>query len=239
MVLPGSQLYPYHFSAYGLRVTRLIKTPRSTKKTAEPQKIAPSLRSAKSAKGSRSARVFTLLPTVSKPELLDEDGASDRNFRQFLYDFSSLANHLASARAYLAGRLGVTSPQYNILMIIAQYQGASGVSGSDVAQHMHVTTAFITSEIRKLELAGLVEKRPNPNDGRSILLRLTPTAEASVQQIAPERLFVNDQLFRGLSGEDFRHLAKTVASLMDDFSQTVDILKTMQRPRTSKLAAGK
>ena len=29
---------------------------------------------------------FSLPPTVSKPELLDQDGRSDRSFRQFLYD---------------------------------------------------------------------------------------------------------------------------------------------------------
>ncbi|WP_151448915.1 MarR family winged helix-turn-helix transcriptional regulator [Lacisediminimonas profundi] len=218
---------------------RPTKTTRSTKPASEPKKKTLPARSASRAPKKSSERTFTLLPTVSKPELLDEDGTSDRNFRQFLYDFSSLANYLASARAYLAERLGVTSPQYNILMIIAQYQGASGVSGSDVAQHMHVTTAFITSEVRKLEAAGLVEKRPNPNDGRSVLLRLTPAAKKSVERIAPERLFVNDQLFRALSGEDFRHLASTVASLIDDFSHTVDLLKTVQRGRAPKLGGRK
>lgn len=183
--------------------------------------------------------VFTLLPTVSKPELLDADGASDRGFRQFLYDFSSLASYLASARSYLAAQLGVSSPQYNILMIIAQYQGYEGVSVSDVAQHLHVTTAFITGEARKLERAGLLEKRPNPSDGRGILLRLTAQGEDSVQRIAPERLFVNDHLFQSMSGEDFRHLANTVASLLGDFSRTVDMLESMQRSQTVRMAGRK
>jgi DNA-binding MarR family transcriptional regulator len=220
-------------------MTRLTQSAPLKKQAGEQkQKKAPQ-RGLKHANGADAERIFTLLPTVSKPELLDDDGASDRGFRQFLYDFSCLANYLSSARAYLASHLGVSSPQYNIVMIIAQYQGSKGVSVSDVAQHLHVTTAFITSEIRKLERAGLVEKRPNPSDGRSILLRLTPTGESNVQQIAPERLFVNDHLFRGLSGEDFRHLAHTVASMIDDFAQTVDMLDTMRRGRAARLAARK
>jgi DNA-binding MarR family transcriptional regulator len=220
-------------------MTRSTKKPLSTKPAREPRKKTPTARSAKRANRARNERVFTMLPTVSKPELLDPDGASDRRFRQFLYDFSSLASYLASARTYLAAQVGLTSPQYNIVMIIAQYQGAEGVSVGDVAQHLHVSTAFITSEMRKLEHAGLVEKRPNPNDGRSILLRLTPFGETSVQRIAPERLFVNDQLFRGLTGEDFHHLAETVASLMVDFAQTVDVLETMQRGHAARLAGRK
>jgi DNA-binding MarR family transcriptional regulator len=193
-------------------------------------------RSGKVGPGAGKERVFQLSPTVSKQELLDRNGTSDRDFRQFLYDLSSLASYLGSARAYLAAQLGVTSPQYNIVMIIAQYQGATGVSITEVAQRLHVSTAFITSEIIKLESAGLVAKNRNPDDGRSVLLRVTGACEKRVQQIAAERLFVNDQLFRGLSGEDFRHLATTVASLMDDFAQTVDILKTTQRGRVARAA---
>jgi DNA-binding MarR family transcriptional regulator len=178
--------------------------------------------------------LFNLLPTVSKPELLDENGASDLVFRQFLYDFSALGSYLESARAYLAAHLGVPSPQYNIVMIIAQYQGKTGVSVSDVAQHLHVSTAFITGEIRKLERGGLVEKHPNPNDGRSILLRLSQSGEERVQQIAPQRLFVNDHLFRGISGEDFRHLTRITASMIDDFAQTVEMLQAMRRDMTKR-----
>jgi DNA-binding MarR family transcriptional regulator len=202
---------------------------KSTKKRlAEPAQ--------KTSSGASAGRVFQLSPTVSKQELLDRDGTSDRGFRQFLYDLSSLASYLGSARGYLAAQLGVTSPQYNIVMIVAQYQGASGVSITDVAQRLHVSTAFITSEIIKLESAGLVAKKRNPDDGRSVLLRVTAACEKRLQQIAAERLFVNDQLFRGLSGEDFRHLAATVASLIDDFAHTVDILETTQRGRAARAA---
>jgi DNA-binding MarR family transcriptional regulator len=172
-------------------------------------------------------RIFTMPPTVSKPELLDENGTSDRRFRQFLYDFSVLAAHLEFARAYLASRLDLSSPQYNITMIIAQYQGARGISVSDVAQHLHVSTAFITSEAGKLEQRGLIMKRQNPNDGRGVLLRLTPLGEAKVLEIGPKRLLVNDHLFRALSGEDFRQLSKIAASLIDDFAETIKMLRVM------------
>ncbi len=172
-------------------------------------------------------------PSVSRAELLDEDGASDRRFRQFLYDFSVLGASLESARSYLASQIGLTSPQYNVVMIVAQYQGAAGVSGSEVAQHLHVTTAFITSEVGKLERMGWIEKRPNPKDGRGVLLRLTRLGEAKVRQIGPERRRVNDRLFKRLSGRDFRALSKTFAGLIDDFSATVRSLKVESKRRLS------
>jgi DNA-binding MarR family transcriptional regulator len=181
----------------------------------------------KGERGSVAGRIFIFPATVSKPELLDSDGRSDRGFRQLLYDFSVLGAHLEFARAYLASQLGLSSPQYNIVMIIAQYQGAMGVSVSEVAQHLHVSTAFITAEVQRLEKRGLVRKYQNPKDGRSVLLRLSATGEQKVLQIGPKRLLVNDHLFRGLSGEDFRHLALIVASLIGDFAETTKMLHIM------------
>jgi len=199
---------------------------RSRKKTTSEQKQSGKVkRSAGRTSAARERHTFTMPPTVSKPELLE--GNSDRKFRQFLYDFSVLAGHLEFAREYLASQLGLSAPQYNIVMIIAQYQGEEGMSVSDVAQHLHVTTAFITSEVGKLEQARVVEKRQNPNDGRGVLLRLTAVGEARVLEIGSRRLLINDHLFRGLSGEDFRQLAQTVASLIDDFTEVTHMLKVM------------
>lgn len=170
---------------------------------------------------------FKLPLSISRPELLDEDGVSDLRFRQLLYDFSVLGSSLEVARAYLASLSGITSPQYNIVMIIAQHQGTRGVNVTSVAQHLHVTTAFITLEAGRLERSGWIKKRQNPSDGRSILLHLTRKGEAEVRRIAPQRLIVNDHLFGKLSGKDFRHLAQTLALLIDDFAETIEMLKTM------------
>ncbi|RXH57314.1 Transcriptional regulator, MarR family [Granulicella sibirica] len=129
------------------------------------------------------------------------------------------------ARAHLASLLGLSSPQYNIAMILANHQHEGGIRVSDVAKRLHVSTAFITSEVGKLELAGLVSKRPNPSDGRGVLLRLTDKGESLVQRVGPERQRVNDHLFGGLSAKSFRNLSKTLAALIDDFAYTMSLLK--------------
>jgi DNA-binding MarR family transcriptional regulator len=181
--------------------------------------------------------MFSLLPTVSRPELLDKEGGSDLVFRQFLYDFSVMAAYMEAVRTYLASNLDLTPPQYNIVMVLAQHRQKKMMSVSDVARNLHVTTAFITGEIRKLEHDGLVEKRRNPDDGRGVLLRLTSSGRARVQRTAVQRSQVNDRLFRKLSKEDFRHLSKTVASLIDDFVETAALLKATGEHRPAMSAA--
>ncbi|MES2262597.1 MAG: MarR family transcriptional regulator [Pseudomonadota bacterium] len=185
------------------------------------------------AKTARGASRFALAQSTSRLELLDEDGKSDNAFRQFLYDFSVLASQLETARAYLASHIGVTAPQYNILMVIARRQGLEGISVSDVARFLHVSVAFVTTEARKLENIGLVEKRPNPNDARGTLLTLSPQGQASVREVEPERMFVNDHLFHSLSREDFQQMSHSMTAMLDDFANTIQMLQ-MRKDRDKR-----
>lgn len=167
------------------------------------------------------------MPTVSVPAVLDRADGGDRTFRQLLYDISSAATHLESARAYLASRLGITSPQYNMIMVIAQYEGDEGMSVNEIAEHLHVSNTFITAEIKKLESHGLVVKLPNPADARSVLVRLSEEGERQVMDMESEFLFVNDHLFEHLSPGDFQSLSRIIASLIGDFARTVAMLQAV------------
>ena len=121
--------------------------------------------------GKKKDAPFHLALSASLAELLDEGGKTDHRFRQLLYDFSTLGASLEVARAYLASQLGISPPQYNIAMIVANHQNTGGISVTDVAKRLHVSTAFITLEAGSLEQAGLIEKKPNPKDRRGIFLQ--------------------------------------------------------------------
>ncbi|MGI0036472.1 MAG: MarR family winged helix-turn-helix transcriptional regulator, partial [Nitrososphaera sp.] len=113
-----------------------------------------------------------------------------------MYDLSVAGTQLEVARAYLASQLGISSPQYNIMMVVAQYQLVEGVSISEVARHLHVTTAHVGAEVKTLEANGGIQRIVNPNDRRSTLLKLTPSSELRINELGDELRFVNDHLFR-------------------------------------------
>lgn len=192
-----------------------------------PRKHTPQART-RSAVQPAAAFSPALPPTTSRTELLDGNGTSDHRLRQFLYDFSTLGAHIDAVRAHLASLAGLSSPQYNCAMAIAYHQGESGVSVSDVAKYLHVSTAFVTSEAGKLEKAGIIAKHHNPSDGRGILLRLTKQGEKVLCDLGPHRRAVNDSLFQALSAQDFRHLARITSSLIGDFAATVQMLKVLE-----------
>lgn len=167
-----------------------------------------------------------LPPTVSAPALLS--GGSDARFRQLVYDLFTVSVRMEAVRDALAYELGVSGPQYSILMAIARLAGAAGVAGVPVrrvADQLHVTGAFVTVEAGKLVRLKLVEKARNPEDGRSVLLRLTERGAARLERLAPKVCAVNDRFFGDLDRADFETLARAAAVLVQHSGEAVEIAR--------------
>ena len=63
-------------------------------------------------------------------------------------------------REHLGRQMGITGPQYSVLVAVAHLQGEGGVSVGALAQALHVSSAFIATETRKLADAGLARQAP-------------------------------------------------------------------------------
>jgi DNA-binding MarR family transcriptional regulator len=166
-----------------------------------------------------SSPSFIFPKIVTRAELLEDGG--DRRFRQFVYDIIVLATALDRARAHLASRVGLTPPQYTILMLVAQNQSDTPVTVRLIARRLRVSGAFITMEVKKLMQRRLLAKQPNPDDGRSNLLKLAPKGEREIEGLAPEIRRVNDRLFASLNRDNFLAASRLINFMLDDFETTV------------------
>jgi len=160
--------------------------------------------------------------TVSAPALLENGG--DGRFRKLVYDLITIAVRLEAVRDLLSRRMGVTGPQYSILMVVAQAQSAGGVTVSAAADQRHVSGAFVTAEVGKLVREGLVEKRTNPDDRRSVLLRLTAEGEALVGDVAADIRATNDRFFGTLGRDDFLTLGRIVDRMVGSSREALSYL---------------
>lgn len=165
-----------------------------------------------------------LPPTVSERALLS--GGTDARFRQMVYDLFTVSVRMEAVRDALAKDLGVTGPQYSILMAIARLAGTEGVPVGQVADQLHVTGAFVTVETGKLVRKELVNKTPNPTDGRSVLLRLSQRGAARLEQLAPKVCAVNDRFFGVLDRGEFETLARAASALVQCSEDAVAIART-------------
>ncbi len=150
--------------------------------------------------------------TVSRPALL-EKGADDR-FRRLVYDLLTIASRMTTVREHLGSRMGISAPQYSLLMAVGQFQGERGVGVTAVAKSMHVSSAFAATELGKLAQAGLLAKRANPKDGRAVLLSLTRAGRSLIARHSAEIRRVNDIFFGTLTPSMFAAASGAMAALV-------------------------
>ena len=164
--------------------------------------------------------------TTSLPALLH--GQSDQQFRRLIQDLLTVSRRLELARDYFGRRISVTGPQYSLLMTVAQLQGRTGVSVGSVAKAMHVSSAFITSEIGKLSDAGLIIKRPNPDDGRSALLSLASAGRMRIDGLMSEIRAVNDLFFGLLSARSFAQICASAGALVRGSREAMQYIERIE-----------
>jgi MarR family transcriptional regulator, organic hydroperoxide resistance regulator len=141
--------------------------------------------------------------SISRKALLVR--GSDTEFRRLIYRLAMVEERLRHARAYLGRQMGLSGPQYMLLMSVAYLQGADGIAVRSLARELRVTSAFITGESRRLLERGLLAKRTNPRDSRSTLLSLTTAGRRRIEALVPEIRAVNDVFFGHVSKASFRY----------------------------------
>ncbi|MDE0797006.1 MAG: MarR family winged helix-turn-helix transcriptional regulator [Alphaproteobacteria bacterium] len=168
--------------------------------------------------------------TVSRPELLDGDG-SDTTFRGMVYDLLAVGARMQEVRDRLAREMGVTGPQYAILMAIFHLQEEfSGPGVRAVARRLHVSGPFVTAQSRFLVNEGLVEKKPNPLDGRGVWLCLTEEGSRRIAHTAELSQKANDAFFGSLDSVHFLVLSDIATRLEKSSDRAVRALNERTKP---------
>jgi DNA-binding MarR family transcriptional regulator len=150
--------------------------------------------------------------TVSRPELMTD--GSDQGFRTFIHDFLAFSQMVSDIRAGFGEYIGLTGIGYTTLISISHLQGPTGIGVNAIAEHLHLSGAFITTEVAKLVRAGLVRKRINAKDKRRVLLTVTPAGRKLLNKLAVVQAPVNDALFETLSADEFVRLKGMMARLL-------------------------
>jgi DNA-binding MarR family transcriptional regulator len=160
--------------------------------------------------------------TVSRQELL-VDG-SDRAFRQLVHDMLAFAARIQDVRNRFGQLLGLSGTAYTILISIGYLEGEDGVGVNQIADHLHLSGAFVTIEVNKLVSGGLVEKKTNPSDRRRVQLKVTPKARSILHELTAVQKPANDVLFGDLSTEEFHVLRDLIARLVNSGDRALNFL---------------
>lgn len=144
-------------------------------------------------------------PVTISNETFWVDGRDDW-LRETLYLMVLCLNQLHTFREAFGRAMDLTSPQFAVLMGTAYTQGAEGVSIGTLATHVHLAPTHVTTEVGRLIKLGLLQKRTNNEDRRSVLVQLSPRGEKTIRAVIPLVRSVNDQLFDGVTRDELQSI---------------------------------
>jgi len=167
----------------------------------------------------RSGAGYTPPQTVSHAALLE--GGTDIAFRETLYLMFLTFGRLQVCREAFGRAMALTGSQFIVLIGTAYRQGADGVSIRALAEHVQLAPTHVTTEVGRLIRKGLLVKKTNARDRRSVLVSLSARGEAAIEKVAPFVRQVNDLLFQRISRQEFASLAHFLRSFASNSEQAL------------------
>ncbi|MBP0114403.1 MarR family winged helix-turn-helix transcriptional regulator [Bradyrhizobium vignae] len=137
----------------------------------------------------------------------------DRAVRDLIWNIVEIHSHLQEIHKTWAEMLGITEPQWLILMAIDELDHGRGVSGIAVANKLRIHPAFVTNQTKKLEQMELLARLISPEDARFLQISLTQKARTEMAKLSDKRQALNSTMLAGLDQESLDYLNKRLTSI--------------------------
>src|ERR1700744_4254992 len=129
-------------------------------------------------------------------------GAVSKNqngVRRFTWVIASINVHLEELRYFWAKTLGVSGPQWMILMALADLDQEDGVPVNVVSKKLHVDSSFVTTQSKLLEKKGFLRRKTSAEDARIVQMSLTDKTYKHLASLAARQEALNEFIFAELN----------------------------------------
>ena len=133
------------------------------------------------------------------------------DFLPFRLSYTSNLVSERIARSYEA-LFGLKIPEWRLIAVIAEGQGTTQ---QDIGGRTRMDKVTVSRAAVALFERGLITRAPNPADGRSHLLTLTPAGHTLYAQIAPKALELEASIFGQFSAEELAALKDMLRRVAD------------------------
>ena len=133
--------------------------------------------------------------------------------RRFAWAIDSVSTHLEELRYFWARTLGISGPQWMILMALADLDQRDGVPVNAVSKKLHVDSSFITTQSKLLEKKGFLRRKTSTEDARIVQMSLTDKTYKHLAGLAAQQEALNEFIFAELSDKQLGELTNTLSGL--------------------------
>jgi|SRR5450631_930336 DNA-binding MarR family transcriptional regulator len=144
---------------------------------------------------------------------LDRGSKNHEIIRQFIWDVASINVHLEEIHNFWAKTLGISGPQWMILMALADLDQSHGLPVNVVSKMLHVDASFVTTQSKILEKKGLVRRRTSDHDARVVQMSLTDKTYKQISNLSSRRDNLNEFIFAEFSDRELKATTDKLTSL--------------------------
>lgn len=112
---------------------------------------------------------------------------TDAEYRRLLAWRSGLRQFLRWSESQ-AGSVGLTGAQHMVLLAVRGHQGDRGPTVREVADYLALQHHSAVGLLDRVHHLGLIERRPDPDDGRVVRIALTESGEARLDALTAVHL---------------------------------------------------
>lgn len=125
-----------------------------------------------------------------------------------------VANRLARLRSGAFSAAGLAAWEFDVLAALRREEPPHELSPAQLIAATAIGSAAMTNRLDNLSRRGLVERRPNPRDGRSVLVRITEDGVTRVDEAMRGLAQREAEELRGLTREEQATLVELLRRLL-------------------------
>lgn len=115
----------------------------------------------------------------------------------------------------LEAQLGVSVSQLTTLLYVQKHPGCSL---TELAELLDMNKSAVTGLVQRMERAGTLRRKPDPQDGRASLLSATPKGEALRERAMPLVRKLNAEITEGFTEAEIETVLRFLNVVVQRFS---------------------
>ena len=152
-------------------------------------------------------------PREGRTRLAKAVGKNQDTIRRFTWVIASINVYMEELRYFWAKTLGISGPQWMILMALADIDQDDGVPVNVVSKKLHVDSSFVTTQSKILEKKGFLRRKTSSEDARVVQMSLTDKSYKHLANLAAQQEALNEFIFAELNGQQLDELTHVLSNL--------------------------
>lgn len=135
--------------------------------------------------------------------------------RRLALEIASIHLHIQEIRAVLAKSMGISSPQWAILMALMDLDRGGGLPVKTVSKVLNVDPSFVTTQSKLLERKGYLDRRASMEDGRVVRLSVTEKTLRLLDELSPKRERLKEIILAEFTELELEEFTSKLAAMRD------------------------